>query len=351
MARDGITDPELKLLVELCGLAIVGDRYAAVGTSCDWRRLVSLARRHRVQGLAWVGLTGGTESEFPSAPELLEEAKSIARDNLLAVAAAARLSEEFNRRGLKLLFLKGLTLGSLVYPNSMLKMSTDVDVLVDANEIEAAERCLESLGYERDGTPRTQSRRAAAAKEWSWVGRDGVVIDLHVRLTDNPALLPKVGVRSSSTQNVEVSPGIVLPTLQREELFAYLCVHGTWSAWFRLKWVADLAALLHRCGTDEIRNLYRDAQAHQAGRCPDVALLVVENLFGPLVPGDLLTRAARDPLARLLAGLSIRELVQVREPLERPLGTLAIHFAELFVERGFAFPIHELRRQFSSLLG
>lgn len=48
----------------------------------------------------------------------------------------------------------------------------------------------------------------------------------------------------SARQLVEVACGIELPTLARDEPSAHLCVHGASSAWFRLKWITDLAALI-----------------------------------------------------------------------------------------------------------
>lgn len=345
-----IRDAELNLLVRLCTSAIRGEQQRGPATSCDWPRLVQLARRHRIQGLAWLGLSGGvTDSQLPGAMELLEEARSIAHQNLLAIAAATRLRDEFNKEGLAFVFLKGLALAALAYPQAMLKMSTDIDILIDEQQIETAEQCLQRLGYKPVGRRRSGTRRAWLSKEWTWVGADDVVLDVHTRLTDSPALLPMIIARSR-TREVEVSTGIALPTLTQEELFAYLCVHGTWSAWFRLKWVADVAALLSQRSGDEIRELHRASQRLGAGRCPDVTLLVVEEVFGPCIPADLLSSAARDPFARLLAHLSIRELMQVREPLDRPFGTVLIHVGQLFADRGFTFPLHELRRQCTALI-
>ena len=62
-----IRDAELNLLVDLCARAIRGERSALAVDNCDWSRLLHLARRHRVQGLAWLGLTDGTESGVPEA--------------------------------------------------------------------------------------------------------------------------------------------------------------------------------------------------------------------------------------------------------------------------------------------
>jgi hypothetical protein len=227
-------------------------------------------------------------------------------------------------------------------------MSTDIDVLVDPAQIEAVENCLRKLGYEPAVPARAESRRSSSAKEWVWVGADCIELDLHVRLADNPSLLPSLSARSS-TQDVEVSPGVILPTLSPEALFTYLCVHGTTSAWFRLKWAADLAALLYRCSADEVRSLYRASKTLGAGRCPDVSLLVVEELFGPLIPEEVLASAASDPITRLLAKLSLRELGRETEPLERPLGTVLIHLGQLFIGPGPAFPLREFRRKLSNL--
>ena len=46
-----------------------------------------------------------------------------------------------------------------------------------------------------------------------------------------------------------------MPTLADEPLYAYLCVHGASSAWFRLKWIADLNALLAGRTAEEIAAL------------------------------------------------------------------------------------------------
>jgi hypothetical protein len=230
----------------------------------------------------------------------------------------------------------------------MVKMSTDIDVLVDPQELDEVESCLQYLGYHPVGERRSDFPASAAAKEWTWVGDEGLVIDLHRRLADSPGLLPMLNAHGP-TQTVEVAPAIALPTLPPEELFAYLCVHGTSSLWFRLKWAADLAALISTYAPGELHRYYRASQSWGAGRCPAVALLVIEELFGPMIPRDLQSSAARDPVARFLAKLSLRELMHTREPLDRPLGTVAMHVGQLLMDRG-AFPLREFRRQFSRLM-
>ena len=82
---------------------------------------------------------------------------------------------------------------------------------------------------------------------------------------------PSLDVHSPA-QEVEIAPGIALPTLADEELFAYLAVHGASSAWFRLKWIADFAAILDARTGAEIERIYQKSQVLGAGRAAGQAL-------------------------------------------------------------------------------
>ena len=98
----------------------------------------------------------------------------------------------------------------------------------------------------------------------------------------------------------QVAKGIELPTLGKDELFAYLAVHGASSAWFRLKWITDFAALLHGESADEIERLYARSQQLGAGRAAAQALLLAEQIYG-IGTGDRLHKRLRgDPVNRWL---------------------------------------------------
>jgi hypothetical protein len=160
-------------------------------------------------------------------------------------------------------------------------------------------------------------------------------------------LIPSIDVHSPR-QLVEVTPGISLPTLAGDELFAYLCVHGASSAWFRLKWIADFAGLLARFAPAEIERLYDVSQQLGAGRAADQALLLADALFGSLAGTSLEPRLRRDRPSCWLAAAAYRQLVgntDCREPTEVRLGTARIHLAQLPLMPGLRFSLSELARQ------
>ena len=348
-------DPELRLVVDACRAAFTSaDWPRHSGQKVDWGRLYTLADRHRVQALCWHGL-GDAKAQVPVAvaDRFSEASTSIVQSNLRSAAECARLVAIFDKAGIDLLFLKGLTLGALAYPNPMLKMAWDIDLLVAPDQLLEASELLEQCGY-RLVVP-TASREMlqrwhGGRKESVWFNEArNFTVDLHTRLSDHPAMLSSLSVRSA-TQDIEVAPSITLPTLASDELFAYLCVHGASSAWFRLKWICDLAALLQPRTAGEIVRLFDRAQQLGAGRSAGQALLLANKHFGTPLTDHLANTLAADSIVGRLARLAEKELRNPREPSERLLGTAAIHLSQPFLMPGWRFSLSDVVRQSRDLL-
>ncbi len=349
---------EFTLAVECCRWAFAdGDpgQIETLARQVDWRRFTQIARRHRVQGLVWNCLRSLSISVPDDVSSFLSgEAAAIAERNLRAIRQSARLLEAFAGAGLPLIFVKGLTLGRLVYSEPLAKMSVDVDVLTAPDGASAAAAQLLGLGY-RLVLPQGQPDSARLEnwhrrrKESVWRSPDGVQLDLHTRLADSPDLLPGIGI-GSPTRAVEVAPGVRLPTLALEPLFAYLCVHGASSAWFRLKWVTDLAGLLVSSTPDQIERLYERSVASGAGRSAAQALLLSDRIYATLRDSRLRAELARSPVNRWLADAAWSKLTSDSEPTDAFLGTATIHLTQFFLLPGAGFKQRELWRQASNAL-
>jgi hypothetical protein len=269
---------EFLFVAECCRWPPPGDDALAArwaGEPLDWARVARIARRHRVQGLVWNRLrsSGMAVPEEP-ARALRSAAGRIARDNLHAVRECLRLKAAFDAAGVPILFIKGVTLAMLAYGTLALKAGWDIDVLVGEDRVDAAAAILTASGY-RCILP--QSPDLSRLREWHRVAKESVwqhaatrtVVELHTRLVDNSMLLRPITLEDS--HSVPVGDGLSLPTLAPDALFAYLCVHGAWSAWYRLKWLADVAALVAHIPSSaaERRRLRSScAAACSASRCP-----------------------------------------------------------------------------------
>jgi hypothetical protein len=156
---------------------------------------------------------------------------------------------------------------------------------------------------------------------------------------------------SSPRQLVAIAPGILLPTLSTDELFAYLCVHGTGSAWHRLKWLADLAALLEHYDSGQIGHLYCRSRQLGAANTAGPALLLARDLFGTRLAPDLIRELEGVRAHRWLARVAWHQMTKSSEPTEHRWGTAPIHFVQFLLHPGARFKLVELRRQIADALG
>jgi hypothetical protein len=348
---------EFSLAVACCNWPPCEERNLHVKSAArgvEWELFLRLAQRHRIQGLVWRSLQEA-EVELPEkvSQSLAAAAAEIARKNLLNAAESLKLQRLLQSASVSPLFVKGVALSVLAYGTLSLKMGWDIDVLVPSKQLECAAHVLQENGYTRiipgleigDAQLHTWHRHW---KESVWRHESGgTYVELHSALVDNPLLLRDVGAFSHS-QDVELVRGSSVRTLAKDELFAYLCVHGASSGWFRLKWLADLAALLALDDAEEVERLYRRSQQLGAGRAAAQALLLAASLFGSNIGSALLRELRSSWTTRLLYQLALNKMsgrTATTELDEIFLGTASIHAMQLGLLPGWRFKASELMRQ------
>jgi hypothetical protein len=348
---------ELRFIVDCCRWNFRGSEPAQLvqlPDGLDWPALDRLAHFHRVHGLVWNAL----EPLAPHLPDALAEglatdARTLLATNLQTALECLRLLRAFQAGGIPLLFVKGLTVAALAYRAPLMKAAWDVDILVPPHQLIEAATLLKTLGY-RIVTPVSDEKLVRwhkAHKDSLWRRSDpDIHLELHPRLVDNPDILSSVGI-ASPVQEVQVAPGVMLPTLAPDELFAYLCVHGASSAWFRLKWIADLAGLLHGMSPSRIEALYARSQDLGASRAAGQALLLCDHLFGTLEGCALRESLGQDRGVARLASAASKQITAGTEPTARRLGTWRIHWTQLLLKPGLRFKAGELARQVREGLG
>ena len=346
---------EFALAVECCRRAFPNSTATAIDLrSVNWDAFLRLVRFHRIEGLAWNGLAAIAEVPATVAEALKVAASTIAAENLRAKAECVRLLNRFEAATVPLLFLKGLTLGALAYRNPAIKSAVDIDLLIAPEQLPQAAEVLRERGYELHfprGVGLVELRRKWKESDWLRHGSPSFQIDLHTRTADNPLLIPTITAHSPR-RLVDIGDGISLPTLAEDETFAYLAVHGASSAWFRLKWISDFAALISAKPPAEIQQLYRRSQELRCGRAAAQALLLADTLFGSLeqLP-ELRQELAGDSRTRLLFRTALRQLTRDPiEPTERRMGTLAIHWTQFLLLPGLAYKRKELAGQAARIM-
>lgn len=326
----------------------------AASASFDWQYFLRIVRRQRVDGLVNDGLErAGVEVPADVSAVLNRASQEIARQTLAFAVESLRVHRLLETAGLPHLFVKGVTLDRLAYGALGLKKARDIDLVISPAAVETVCILLAQSGYDRIVPgPEVSAERfpiwLRLCKETAWRhSGSGIVLELHTALVDNPGLLPGVSAESPR-QWVDIKPGAQLPTLADDELFAYLCVHGATHCWSRLKWIADVAALLKNADGPAIERLYRRSLVIGVGRCSGQALLLCETLFAMELPPSLSAEIRADTATRRLVKIAMGAMAgrQAETELdETVLGTVPIHLSHFLLAPGWRYKASELRRK------
>jgi len=264
---------------------------AAAVPGLDWERVRRITRRQRVWGLVADALrSAGVAVPEPLHTKLQQRGADIARQNLSAVAETARLGAMLDAAGIDWLTFKGLPLGIQAYGTVAIKMANDIDILVPAADAGRTCALMAEAGYMRFSPgPDVSDEQVAAwmlvSKESGWKHPQlGLIVEVHGRLMANSALLPEAAI-GAPRRDVEIARGISVPTMGDALLYPYLFAHGAHHAWFRIKWLADVAALLSQEGPAGAEKRYRESVALGVGRCAAQGLLLAHEMLAlPLAP-------------------------------------------------------------------
>ena len=283
---------------------------AAAKGPVDWERFVGIVDRHRIWGLARQGLTqAGVAPPGEIDNALTAKTWAVSRRNLVLAAETARLCRLFREAAIPAAFVKGVTLSVLAYGDIAIKHSRDIDILVLPARVMEAREVLERAGYAlKHPLPALTETQLELllrhGKEWEFLREASeITTELHWTLTHNSLLMRDVDV-SCPLAGVRVGDAEI-PTFRIEELFVYLCVHGARHSWSRMKWLADVAALLATIPSTDIEGLYRAAQRRGSGGCAAQALLLCERMLGAELPAALRAELRRTVTALLLEAIAL----------------------------------------------
>jgi hypothetical protein len=281
----------------------------------DWSAFLTLVEHH---GMApHVGTVIERSREVPpdAGAALLAATRRAAAHSLLLTARLLQILDAFRRAGIPVIALKGPALSQQLYGDAGMRDSVDLDLLVPSSLAAAAASVLEARDYvlESDLGWMRVADLVRRGTELTFRHKTGTGIDLHWASApaDHPFRLPE-GCLWSSADTVNLD-GTAVPVLSRECQLVYLCVHGTFHAWTKLRWLCDVALLAetgrsYGLDWDEIDSIAGQARA---SRPLALGLRLAHDLLGAAAPEDLPGRLQDDETLRPF-------VADVRRRLESP---------------------------------
>jgi hypothetical protein len=169
--------------------------------------------------------------------------------NMQQARELVRIATCIEKRGIHIIPLKGPVMGQLAYGNLAFRHALDVDLLVRREDFDAALKALYKLGYE----PLRSLSESEAEGFVDWHASyelvhpvQRIIVELHADFF--PGIhADVVPLDEVWARQIQVPfAGADLRSLALEDLIIYLCAHGTKHRWAKLKWLADVAGLIHR---------------------------------------------------------------------------------------------------------
>lgn len=320
----------------------------------DWNTVYGLTARHRVAGLVVHALhRTATEIPEPARRAIVADQRRILFQGLATARIAQNVQRAMEKVGIESVMFKGAALAQLAYGQLGIRHAKDIDILVRSEDVARAATVLEDLGFCRSLPPSQCGPRLLSA--WRKVRKDfafrrgAIEIELHWRLTDNPHLL-QIPFQSKRWQTVQLARENCVQTLGAEDQFVYLCVHGAANGWQRLKWLADICALLAQEKSGGLRALLSTAQELHAERAVAQAIVLCHRLLKVDIPSDVLADLQALAAVPTLEWLAFGSIVNdgIHERSARTFGTLKGAISRLLLARSFRYKWRELVVNFSN---
>ena len=268
----------------------------------NWSELLDQADRHGIIPLLHHHLKQAPALTIPETANttLTERSRSCLAWNLRLSHELLRLLGRFNEAGIPVIPLKGLYLADLLYNDSALRPTSDLDLLVKVQDFDRSQRVLEEAGCAK-----LADEEQGAEYHVSYVTTDGragqVLIELHRDLGESH--VAGLDIEAIWRAAAPITWGNrTIWAMALPDLFLYTCLHAVQDGLASIRSLLDITLLLERYGRDlpwqELAQRVKQARIETP---ISLSLLLSRELLEASVPSEFLTaiRPSRN-LSRLL---------------------------------------------------
>lgn len=288
---------------------------AVLSSGLNWDEYLELVERHSTPALSWETLKRMPEATLPeTVRQKLQQNSAACRMRAMRLASLLmQVLKGFNQAGIPLIPLKGPLLSLELYGDLGIRHSRDIDIMVALGDVSRAQAQLEEMGWRVYLQPCTFSPRHTEVflqidrHMVYWHPLQQYRLELHWH-TRRETLDRTAGQWARSA--TLVWNGLGYRALSPVDLALHLCTHGSEHAWFRSKWLGDLARM-YAANYVDWSAVYRTARAAGLENSLLQCLRLLEELHGLPVP-----KALREPAGRLPALLLDRVATYMLAPPE-----------------------------------
>jgi hypothetical protein len=220
----------------------------------DWHNFLTLLEPHGIFPLiAFHVRTWPEECRPPQ--EIMKDLDRLfvlgAARNLRAGRQIQLVTDALKDANIPVILLKGPALARTVYPDPALRQSNDIDLLVQPQNLPAAEEILEKLGYVCPAKLFHISQHAYNNETFSAPGR-GLAIELHWVVDYMYDLFPKTWLNDAFLRRIHIrSNDLSCDTFSHSDHLLFLAFHNVFQhGSMRLDWVYDISLMMGELRTE-----------------------------------------------------------------------------------------------------
>jgi len=313
-ARAPALSLELRVLLAACAAPADAAASRLPLDGIDWRRLATLAQRHRVRPQLAAGLAGEKRMPASLADRLHRQCRAVAQRNLLLTGRLLGIVSALGGEGIACIPYKGPALARHLYGDIGRREFEDLDILLRPADVVRAVETLRHAGFSPDlpFTPRRAAAYLRVERECHLTADDGTAVELHWAVTPRyfafPLSAEPLWERSSADQLL----GRQVRRLDWADLLLVLCAHGATHRWGRLQWICDVDRLVCLGQVDWSRVL--ETACRTGGRrMLLLGLLLARRLLSTPLPPIVLSAIGQDRALTRLADWVMRNLEATRQ--------------------------------------
>jgi hypothetical protein len=299
----------------------------AIGAGVDWIEYLRLVDRHRTPALSWAALkrVPGLEIPEPARRELQKRSDDCRMQAVRHSLMLAEVLRGFNRAGIPVMTLKGPLLSLELYGDVGLRQSKDLDLEVIIEDFPRARACAEKMGWRLESawSSLTPRQWEACWRHEHHIGfvhpNGGLFLELHWRSQwETTRETAAKWARSIPSEWKGCSYRAMIPV----DLSRYLCSHGGIHAWFRAKWLGDLARIYSE-GRVDWNAVLDEARRTRQDKAVLASLYLLDQIYQLPIPN--LRENPWEALPSLLIELPLQDL---SIPEEQAMGVSLASFCK-----------------------
>jgi hypothetical protein len=308
--------PEIELILACCRnprqSSADSSALQIINSGIDWGLLFELTNFHRVGLIVGRHLLTVGAADVPKqvAEQIRYSQRAAAMKMMGQTAELIRILKVLVENGVQAIPFKGPVLAQYLYGDMILRESSDIDLLVEQQDVMNIKNILAGAGY--GPWPQLSILQEEAVLRSSCVYElhnpgNGLHVELHWKNTRHPSLpLPSDFVRTPQ-QEISIG-GISVKMLPPHALLLLLCAHGTKHNWQHLRYVCDVADTVRVTGNINWETLLEASSRLGARRRVLVGLSLAQGLLEAPLPEEILREIEENRHVRRIAAQRSEEI-------------------------------------------